>query len=508
MSFKEINTEANPETNLSAQELFDIGLTLQRQGKFAESIAYFDDAIEMAPEHFAQIDAIRYSSAWQEFKIAQDVSDWSKYDQLQRMCHQGAARGQWFVGEATLATPMFTNFTLLRFTQAHAHFFFNSIKDHPTKTFELSRPVAGKKIKLGFVGADFYSQATAYLLTAAIACIDRERFEVFAYDFGDEAVIREGDDYRARAYTAYDHIVPIQQMSDLEVAERIHADGIDVLFSIKNPASARLGIFALRPAAIQIHYLYFPGTSGMPFFDYMISDNVVTPPELDYGFSEKILRIEGCYQPNDDQRELPAESTRADWGVPEDAVVLANMSQNYKITPQMFDVWCRLLLADERRVLWLLSNDEVVEANLRKELSQRQIQQERLIFSESLPLRQHHARLRCADIIVDTFPYGGHTLTSDALWAGTPVVTLAGTTYASRVAASLLASVGLVNLVALHEDEYFMKIDTLARDEPARKALRKHLDDGRSTFDLFNPKSYARRFEKLMIETVENHWAK
>lgn len=500
MSLKEIN--------LSAQEWFDKGRELQTQGLYFEAVECFDAAIEKAPEHYAQIDGIRFTSAWNAFKLSQDLSDWRLYDRFQRLSHRGVTNNHWFVGEATLAAPMFTNLTLLKYTQLHANFFLDSIKDKPKKTFVSHPPVKGKKIKLGFVGSDFFSQATAYLLTAAIACIDRERFEVIAYDFGEETDIREDDDYRVRAFEAYDNIVPIQKMTDLEAADRIHADGIDVLFSIKNPASARLGIFALRPAAIQIHYLYFPGTSGMPFFDYIIGDHVVTPPELDYAYSEKVLRMEGCYQPNDDKRPLPMDVGRDYWQIPEDAIVLANMSQNYKITPQMFEVWCRLLLADERRVLWLLAKDEQVVANLHWEFGHKGIKPERLIFATPSGLDIHFARLRCADIIVDTFPYGGHTLTSDALWSGTPVVTLAGTTYASRVAASLLVSVGLVNLVALHEDEYFIKVDTLARDEEARKAIRKHLDEGRSTFDLFNPKSYARRFEKLMTETVANHWAK
>ena len=490
--------------HLSAQELFTAAIDLQKQMQHIEAVLYFNAAVEKAPEHFAQINVQRFVSVWSGFKYAQDFSEWDQYDILQRLVVMGVTQGQWFVGEATLATPLLTNFSLLTFTRKHAELVLEPFKGQTLPTFEHRPPASNKKIKLGFVGADFFSQATAYLLTAAIAHIDRADFEVYAYDHGEH--IDGHDEYRERAQAAYDAIVPIGDMSDVEAAQRIHDDGIDVLFSIKNPASARLGVFALRPAPIQIHYLYFPGTSGMPFFDYIIGDGVVTPPDLDDGYAERVLRIDGCYQPNDDQRQLPMESSRDYWNLPEDAVVLANMSQNYKITPQVFDVWCRLLQADSKRILWLLSGGEEVERNLRREAERRGIDPARLFFSPPMGIRAHHTRLRCADVIVDTHPYGGHTLTSDALWAGTPVVTLAGTTFASRVAASLLHAVGLAGLVAWHEDEYFTKIDQLARDAAQRQLIRQHLDDNRRTFDVFSPSSYARRFEKLMKETLAKHW--
>lgn len=494
--------------NLSPQEIFSQAIEFQQAGRHFEAVEWFDALIDMTPNATSdELSSFRFTSSWNALKMSQDSSYWRHYDRMQRLAHNVGAHQHWFVGEIILASPQFTNLSQLRNTQLHAQYVLDEVTEYPEKPFELSAPKPGKKIKLGFVGSDFFSQATAYLLTAAIGAINREQFEVFAYDHGDIETIRENDSFRARAYQAYDHITPIQDMTDLEAAQRIHADGIDVLFCIKNPASARLGVFALRPAAIQIFYLYFPGTSGMPFFDYMIGDHVVTPPELDYGYSEKILRMDGCYQPNDDRRETPADVSRSNWGVPEDAVVLANMSQNYKITPQMFDVWCRLLHQDEKRVLWLLSDDEQVKANLVREAVVRGVSADRIFFSQPSGLGEHYARLRCADLIVDTYPYGGHTLTSDALWSGTPVVTLAGTTFASRVASSLLVSVGLAELVALHEDEYFLKADAVARSADVRKQYRQHLDKGRHTFDLFSSTSYARRFEKLIKETIASHWA-
>lgn len=503
-----ISTNHFTPRQIELQQRIDLAADQQRQDQHLTATLMLDAVIDDAPELFHALNDHRFASAWKAFKQAQDLSQWRHYDRLQRLIQLGITQQDpWFVGEATLATPALSNLDLLHLTRQHANLVLNEFNPaHATSRFNHQPPVANKKIKLGFVGCDFFGQATAYLLTGAIEALDRTKFEVHAYDHGD--TIPEQDLWRDRATNAYDHVTRITDMSDDDAAQKIFDDGIDVLLCIKNPINARLGVFAQRPAPIQIHYLYFPGTSGMPFFDYFIGDDVVTPPEFDNAFAEKILRIEGCYQPNDGNRLLPQESTRADWDLPVDAIVLANMSQNYKITPDIFEQWMRLLHADPRRVLWLLSNDEVVRNNLRHEATIRGIAPERLFFSKPQPTQAHLTRLRCADIIVDTFPYGGHTLTSDALWAGAPMVTLAGTTYASRVAASLLHSVGLGELVAWHVDEYFQKIDALARDPQRLAAYRKYLDEHRYSFDLFSPKSYAERFGRLMVDTVEKHWAR
>jgi predicted O-linked N-acetylglucosamine transferase (SPINDLY family) len=351
------------------------------------------------------------------------------------------------------------------------------------------------KIKIGFIGADYFSQATAYLLTEAVAHIDRTRFVVIAYDYG----LAPEDHLRTRAFAAYDEVVSIHDLSDTAAAERIHGDGIEVLFSIKNLTNARLGILARRPAPLQVHFLYFPGTSGMPFFDAFVADEIVVPPALEYGYSEKIWRIDGCYQPNDDTRPLPRESNKVDWSLPPDAIVLANMSQGYKITPNIFDLWMRILRNNPSCILWLLAdNNAAVSQRLGNEAAQRGVNPNRLYFSPRMSTQDHLTRLLCADLIIDTFPYGGHTLTSDALWAGTPVVTLAGETYASRVAASLLTHVGMPELVTYSHDAYVRGIQALIEDAPRRTAYRAHLTQNRRNFELFSSSSYAQRFETMV----------
>lgn len=481
-----------PTTN-HAPHLIAQALNLAENDQHIDAAVHFDAAFDAAPELFEQFNGARFSSVWRGFKQAQDGCDWRHYDRLQRLLSNGVAQGMWVIGEMTLAAPLLSNLDLLTLTSRHA----KSIiaETQPITPFIFRRKNRHEKIKIGFVGADFFNQATAYLLTEAMARIDRTQFEVFAYDFG---LTTEGE-LRERSFVAYDHVISIHDLSDADVARLIHADEIDILFSIKNPASARLGIFVHRPAPLQVHYLYFPGTSGMPFFDGFVADHVVVPPELEYGYAEKIWRIEGCYQPNDETRVTAVDSSKADWGLPEHATVLANMSQCYKITPTVFDLWMRILLSHPNCVLWLLAHkDEAVNNRLRFEAAQRGVDPSRLYFSLPMGVPEHLARLRCADVILDTFPYGGHTLTSDALWAGTPVVTMVGETYASRVAASLLSSVGLSELVTYSPDGYVRAISQLIHDAPRRIHYRQHLTNNRHQFDLFSSTSYARRFENML----------
>ena len=382
---------------------------------------------------------------------------------------------------------MFTAEVQLKAAQNHAK--------HVLSTIPRDRHYAyhtpGPRIRLGFVGCDFYEQATSYLMVGFVEAMDRSRFELFAYDTGPEP---PNTPFRQRVVNAYDHMTSLHHLTDAQAADRIHQDRIDVLFSIKNPASARLGIFARRPAPVQIHYLYYPGTSGMPFFDYILADSVVIPPGHEHFYSEKVLRMEGCYQPNDASRPRPQETTRSQWGLPEDAVVLANFSQTYKITPQVFSLWCQLLQQDQKRILWLLCEQPHIQQRLRKEASTRGIDPRRIYFTSHLPTQQHLNRIRQADLIVDTYPYGGHTLTSDALWAGTPVVTMIGKTFASRVAASLLISVGMGALVAYNDAHYTRTVDALLSQPAHQVMLQQHMDSEKSQFGLFDPQGHAHRF--------------
>jgi predicted O-linked N-acetylglucosamine transferase (SPINDLY family) len=471
---------------------WQLGQALQGMAQYAQAIACYDRAQALGVND-PQLAVQRYEAAGLAFK---HNGNWLHYDRIQRLVRQNVmCTDCWVVGESTLASPLFSNTALRRATENHARNVLASIG--PTPPFD--HQVAGGKIRLGFVGCDFFEQATAYLMVGFVEALDRQCFDVIAYDHGGE---RQDTSFRRRIVAAYDDLVDISALSDAEAAQRIHADRIDILFSIKNPASARLGIFARRPAPIQVHYLYYPGTSGMPFFDYIVADDVVIPAGAESGYTEKVLRLPGCYQPNDSGRVLARDTSRQQWGLPDNAVILANFSQTYKFTPSVYDLWCQLLQRDPHRILWLLCEVAEEQVLLRREAQDRGIAPERIHFTRKLVTQEHLDRLRHADLTLDTFPYGGHTLTSDALWAGTPVITLCGETFASRVAASLLTDVGMCKLVAHTEQEYLDKAERLLSSQDARQHWRQHLDSGRPHFALFNATTYAWRFGQVMQELL------
>lgn len=461
---------------------------LQALKLYDRAIHHFDRAQALGIID-AALDQHRYDTAGLAFSRH---CHWLNYDRIQRLVRQSIyATTSWVIGESTLASPYFGNATILA---ASRHYGQNLLAGLGPLTPFTHRIPSGK-IRLGFVGSDFFEQATAYLMVGFIEALDRSQFELYAYEHGPD---RERTPFRQRVINAYDHFVRIDDLDDQAAAQRINDDSIDILFSIKNPGSARLGIFARRPAAIQIHYLYYPATSGLPFFDYIVGDDIVTPHGAEAAYSERILRIAGCYQPNDEARVKAFDTPRSDWGLPADAIVMANFNQTYKYTPDMFDLWCQLLQRNQRRILWLIAENAEIETRLRHEAQMRGISPERVFFGPKLPSQAYLNRLRQADVILDTYPYGGHTLTSDTLWSGTPVVTLCGETYASRVAASLLHDVGMGDLVAQSELEYLSIAERLLSSPTERLYLRRHLDQGRDYFPLFNAKNYAWRFANML----------
>ena len=480
----------------------NLAQAMQSLGQHVAAIPHFDYALTCTPED-SSLRKQRFTSAWRALYAVVLQCDWQNYDRLQRIVKQEVMAEDdtnWVVGEVILANPAFNNHLIMELAKRHALHVTHDIKNSNFGNFAYKLP--GRKLRIGYVGPDFFQQATAYLLTGVIEAHDRKHFEIFAYDHGSSAP----SPMRTRCELAYDHMICIHDLSDDEAAQRIHADGIDILLSVSCPNKARLGIFARRPSAIQVHYLYFPATSGMPFFDFIVADDYIIPPEHEEFYTEKVLRLADCYQPNDSARPIAKDSLRLAFGISDESIVLANMGQAYKITPDIFDVWCKLLRADPRRILWLLSDDPIVKNNLRREATARGVEHGRLIFASLANTETHLARLRCSDIILDTFPYGGHTLTSDALWAGTPVVTMNGTTFASRVAGSLLRSVGLTKLIATTTDSYFSIADTLARSPDERLQLRQFLDDNRHQFDLFNSAKYAKKLEGMYVRVIQQRW--
>ena len=281
---------------------------------------------------------------------------------------------------------------------------------------------------------------------------DKQRFEVTAISFGPNAPSAT----RTRLEAAFEHFIDVRQRSDQEIAGLLRANEIDIAVDLKGfTTDCRTGVFAYRPAPIQVNYLGFPGTMGAGYMDYVLGDDIVIPPEHQRYYSEKVVCLPDSYQVNDSKRRIAAHTPRRiDVGLPEPGFVFCCFNNCYKFTPRLFDIWMRLLAKTGGSVLWLLEDNPAAMRNLRREAAERDIDPRRLIFARRVKLDEHLARHRLADLFLDTLPCNAHTTASDALWAGLPVLTQLGDTFAGRVAASLLAAVGLPELITRSREEY------------------------------------------------------
>jgi predicted O-linked N-acetylglucosamine transferase (SPINDLY family) len=352
----------------------------------------------------------------------------------------------------------------------------------------------GARIKVAYVSFDFHEHATAYLVAGLLEQHDRSRFEVSAFSYGAD----DGSPMRRRLQRAVDRFVDVRQRSDGEIAGTMRDLGIDIAVDLKgHTGGARTGIFAHRAAPLQVNFLGYPGTLGADYYDYLIADRHVIPARDEPYYSERVIRLAGCYQPNDPQRPLPtAAPPRTEQGLPDHGFVFCSFNNLYKITPAVFDVWMELLRASGGSVLWLLEGTPAALRNLQSEARARGVDPRRLIFAPHVPLATHLARYRLADLFLDTLPCNAHTTASDALWMGVPVVTLTGAAFAGRVATSLLHAVGLPQLCTTSLAEYKAVALELAR-EPAKLAtLKAHLESGRGGFALFDTARYCRDLER------------
>ncbi len=368
---------------------------------------------------------------------------------------------------------------------------------------EAPRRRAGR-LRVGYLSADFHTHATAHLMQGLFALHDRDAFEIFAYSIGPD----DAGDERRRIAGDCDAFVDLAECFDGDSARRIHADGIDILVDLKGYTSrARPGIPALRPAPVQVAYLGYPGTMGADFIDYVITDRIVTPPQAARFFSERFVYLPHSYQVNDHGRPRPApRASRRDCGLPEDGFVFCCFNHAYKIEPVIFAAWMRILAATPGAVLWLLRSSSAMEENLRREAAAQGIAPERLVFAGRVPLEEHLARHRHADLLLDTHLYNSHTTASDALWMGLPVLTWPGETFASRVAASLLTAVGLPELVARDLAAYQREALRLVGDRDALAGLGHRLEANRTSHPLFDTPRFARNLERayaLMWEAYE-----
>jgi protein O-GlcNAc transferase len=367
-----------------------------------------------------------------------------------------------------------------------------SVQHLPIYDHSGNRP-RGKRLRIGYISNDFKDHAIAHHILGLIDAHDRTRFEIFGYACNQE----DGSDYRRRLSLAFDHFIPIDQYDTLQAAQRIHADGIELLVDLMgHTRGSRLEILALRPAPVQAAYLGFLGTSGADFIDYLIADELVVPPSAAACYTEKVIYLPGCYQVNDKRMPIASvQISRKTYGLLDDAVVFCSFNQPYKIDRPLFQSWLNILRSIPGSLLWLLAQNQSAMDNMRRAAEQADLDPDRLKFSGALRIDHHLARLQLTDIALDPFIYNGGATTANALWAGVPVVTLMGTHFVSRMSASALAATGLSCLIASSAVEYEAIAVDLARNTPKRLAIRRHLTDNRTFHPLFDTRSFARHIE-------------
>lgn len=458
---------------------FGLGNALLQQGDVAEALRHYRQAAQRRPNsaatHFAlaaaafvlgrlsdAITACRNALARDPTLNAASVNlaiykryacDWEDFDTDEAMLRDR-------VRQRTGLVPPFA-FLHVAATAAEQLHSARQVADGPAmrapQLFSLPRaPTA--KIRLGYLSSDFRNHATAHLTAELFERHDRSRFDIIGYSLGDD----DGSAIRRRLIEGFDDFVDLRREPTAAAAQRIHADGIHILVDLNGYAqNGRPRIMTMRPAPVQVNYLGYPGTMGARFIDYIIVDPVVAPADQQNFFTERLVHLPECYQANDSRRAV-AEMvipSRSDCGLPETGFVFCCFNNPAKITPTIFALWMRLLHALPDSRLWLLQSNALMAANLHREAAARGIAPARLVFAPPLPLAEHRARHRHADLMLDTLPYGAHTTMSDALWAGVPAVTCLGATFAGRVGGSLLRAAGLPELVT----ESLVDYENLAR---------------------------------------------
>ncbi|HEY4264607.1 MAG TPA: tetratricopeptide repeat protein [Micropepsaceae bacterium] len=352
-----------------------------------------------------------------------------------------------------------------------------------------------ERIRVAYLSADFRPHPVAILMAGVFEHHDRERFETIAISYGTD----DKSMMRARLMQSFERFIDVRGKSDRQVAALIHDMEADILVDLTGlTASARPGILAFRPAPVQVNYLGFAGSLGAPYTDYILADTIVIPEDQQVFYAEKMAYLPASYLPHDSKRRIAERApARGELGLPDSGFVFASFNNSYKFTPEIFDVWMRLLRKIEGSVLWLSASNAAAQRNLKREAEARGVAGHRIVFAGFVPQGEDHlARLAAADLFLDTFPYNAHTTASDALWAGLPLLTCKGQSFASAVAASLLQACGLPELITDSLAAYENRALDLARNAAALADIRAKLSSNRDVCALFDTARFTRNLER------------
>jgi protein O-GlcNAc transferase len=475
----------------------NLGTVSSQQGRRDEALRAYENALRLQPDSAAIRECMLYEM--------QQVCDWSRLDELCAFQRESVfSRPHEAISPFSLLLIRSTPEEQLQCARNYsAHLERAVARERGRLDFRFDRR-PGPKLRIGYLSGDFHDHPAAYLVAELIELHDRGRFEIAAYSYGPD----DGSAIRARLARAFDRFVDLSALSHADAASRIHGDGTDILLDLTGYTSrARAEILALRPAPVQVNFLGYPGTMGAGFIDYLISNRFMTPASHAAHFSEKLVLLPGSHQVNDRKRAVAETPPRVKLGLPEKAFVFCCLNQTNKILPDIFATWMRLLLGTPGSVLWLVDNGSLATGNLRVEAEKRGVPPKRLVFAPRVPIAEHLARLRAADLFLDTLPYNAHSTTSDALWVGLPVLTCVGDTFTSRMGGSMLKLIGLPELITHCLADYEALALRLARNPDELAGLRERLARNRATTPLYDTPAYARHLEAACLVMWENHLA-
>ncbi len=472
----------------SARVLTDLGTLCTQLGLRDRATRYFGRALELAPSSVKLRCALVHQQMY--------LHEWEDLADRVRQAHAAVRSSKDAASPfALLSLPTTTGDDLKLTAKAWVSQNIRGPSSSPTPTrASVSPSDADRRLRIGYLTCDYHNHATAYLMARMFELHDKSQFQIHMYEWDTEA----DDEMRSRLNSAIDVRRQIRGLADEQAAQLIRSDEIDILVDLKgHTRGSRLGIAAYRPAPIQLHHVGYPGTLGAPFIDYFVADSFVLPREKRDQFTEKIAYLPHCYQPTDATRSLTRAPTRAESGLPDEGIVFCCFNQSYKITPDVFSRWCQLLKDVPGSTLWLLKGVDASTNKLREHGAAYGVDPSRLVFAEHAPQQRHLARLRLADVFLDTLPVNAHTTASDALWAGIPVVTLPGETFVSRVAGSILTAAGLSDLIASDAEDYVHIARRLATDHDYLTTTKQRVDGARTDSPLFNSETYTRHIEGL-----------
>jgi predicted O-linked N-acetylglucosamine transferase (SPINDLY family) len=469
---------------------FSRGLSLSQQGRFLEAAASLGRALEIDSSYPYARGACLHAQL--------QVCDWNNYTDGIREITASVERDN----------PVDFPFSYVAVSDSPRHQLqcakaFATLQCGGQSPLWTGARYSHERIRVAYISADFLEHPTSYLMAGVFEKHDKRRFEPIAISLRHDADSPTG----RRIKAAFERFIVAGPQPDEELARLIRDLEIDIAVDLMGyTGEHRTDIFNFRPAPIQVNYLGFPGTKGSTAIDYIIADRFLIPEEHRDFYSEQVVYLPECFQANDDRRPVvSAAPTRAQMGLPATGFVWCSFHSSYKLNPPIFDVWARLLRAVRGSVLWLVGGQNRLEDNLRREARARGVEAERLVFARSLPYPQHLARLALADLCLDTLPFNGGTTSSDALWAGVPVVTCPGRSFAARMSGSLLHAIGMSGLVTHSLQEYERLALQLAQTPDRLADARAALARNRNSSPLFDTDRFRRHLEAAYTAMIERH---